>query len=614
MLALGVQAAPFEDSMAQRTLACTGCHGAQGRAGPDGYYPRLAGKPEGYLYNQLINIRDGRRHYAPMRALLEPLTDAYLLEIARHFARMELPYPAASTPAVDAAQLARGRQLATQGDPSLELPACAQCHGKALTGALPHVPGLLGLPRDYLNAQLGGWRTRQRQAHAPDCMAHVAGRLQAQDVSAVTHWLASQPVPQQGKPQAALSPWPAGMKELRCGSAYPPVSSPAKAAADAQVQKGAYLARIGNCQSCHTAPQGAAFAGQRAIETPFGPVYSSNITSDVNSGVGAWSGEDFWQAMHHGRSRDGRLLSPAFPYTSFSKMTRQDTDAILAYLKTTPAVAQSNRAHDLRWPVGTQAALAVWRALYFSPQEYVADTGQSAQWNRGAYLVNGLGHCGECHSPRNMLGATTGSALSGSVMPVTNWVAPSLRDATAAGVTVANRDATARLLKTGLARHGQSTGPMAEVVRGGTQYLDDDDLQAMLVYLESLTQAPAAKSTRDLVMTRAGLDSAAALYKQHCSDCHGANGEGVAGAYPALAGNRALQADVPNNAIYAVLQGGFGPATAANPRPYGMPPYLLVLSDAQVAEVLTYVRQSWGNRGAPVLEAQVTLARNRAGR
>lgn len=199
-------------------------------------------------------------------------------------------------------------------------------------------------------------------------------------------------------------------------------------------------------------------------------------------------------------------------------------------------------------------------------------------------------------------------------MPVTNWVAPSLRDATAAGVTVANRDATARLLKTGLARHGQSTGPMAEVVRGGTQYLDDDDLQAMLVYLESLTQAPAAKSTRDLVMTRAGLDSAAALYKQHCSDCHGANGEGVAGAYPALAGNRALQADVPNNAIYAVLQGGFGPATAANPRPYGMPPYLLVLSDAQVAEVLTYVRQSWGNRGAPVLEAQVTLARNRAGR
>lgn len=614
MWAMGTQAAPFEDSMAQRTLACTGCHGAQGRAGPDGYYPRLAGKPEGYLYNQLLHIRDGRRHYAPMRALLEPLTDAYLLEIARYFSRLEVPYPAASAPAVDVAQLERGKQLATQGDPSLELPACAQCHGKALTGALPHVPGLLGLPRDYLNAQLGGWRTRQRQAHAPDCMAHVAGRLRAQDVSAVSHWLASQPVPQQGKPQAAPSPWPSGMKELRCGSAYPPALAPAQAHADAQVQKGAYLARVGNCQSCHTAPQGAPFAGQRAIETPFGPVYSSNITSDTSSGVGAWSGDDFWQAMHHGRSRDGRLLSPAFPYTSFSNMTRQDTDAILAFLKTTPAVVQPNRAHDLRWPVGTQAALAVWRTLYFSPREHVDDPGQSAQWNRGAYLVNGLGHCGECHSPRNMLGATTGVALSGSVLPVTNWVAPSLRDATAAGVTAANRDATARLLKAGLAHHGHSSGPMAEVVKGGTQYLDDGDLQAMLVYLASLSQAPAVPNTREPAPAPAELAGAAALYQQHCSDCHGAQGEGVAGAYPALAGNRALQADLPNNAIYAVLRGGFAPATAANPRPYGMPPYLLTLHDAQVAEVLTYVRQSWGNRGAPVFEAQVTQARNRAGR
>lgn len=614
LVAFNAHAAAFEDSMAQRTRACTGCHGAQGRAGPDGYYPRLAGKPEGYLYNQLLNIRDGRRHYAPMRALLEPLTDAYLLDIARYFSRLEVPYPAPSTPGVDAAQLRRGKQLATEGDPALELPACAQCHGKALTGALPNVPGLLGLPRDYLNAQLGGWRTRQRQAHTPDCMAHVAGRLQPQDVAAVTHWLASQPVPDHGKPQATVTPWPAGAKVLRCGSAYPPAIAPAVASPDAQVQKGAYLARIGNCASCHTAPQGAPYAGQRAIETPFGAVYSSNITSDAVSGIGAWSADDFWQAMHHGRSRDGRLLSPAFPYTSFTSLTRADTDALLAFLKSTPPVVQPNRPHELQWPVGTQPALAVWRAAYFSPREFVADNARSAQWNRGAYLVQGAGHCGECHTPRNVLGATTGSPLSGAVMPVTNWLAPSLRDGTAAGVTDANREATARLLKTGLARHGQASGPMAEVVQGGTQYLTDDDLQAMLVYLGSLAVTPvAAATTRDLVMQPAS-DAAASLYRQHCADCHGPRGEGVAGAYPALAGNRAVLASEPNNLIYSVLRGGFAPVTASNPRPYGMPPFLLTLSDAQVAQVLTHVRQSWGNQASTVEARQVTLARDRVGR
>lgn len=613
-LAQSAHAVPFEDSMAQRLKACTGCHGAQGRAGADGYYPRLAGKPEGYLYNQLLNIRDGRRHYAPMRALLEPLNDAYLLEIARYFSRLEVPYPAPAAPGVDAKQLLRGRQLATVGDPALELPACAQCHGKALTGAQPHVPGLLGLPRDYLNAQLGGWRTRQRQAHAPDCMAHVAGRLQPQDVAAVTHWLASQPVPQQGKPQASLTPWPAGSKTLRCGSAYPPAAAaPAPAVNDAQVRQGAYLARIGNCASCHTAPQGAPYAGQRGIETPFGVVYSSNITSDVGSGIGAWSADDFWQAMHHGRSRDGRLLSPAFPYTSFSRMPRADTDALLAYLKTVPPVVQPNRAHALRWPLGTQPALALWRSLYFTPQEFVPDSGQSAQWNRGAYLVQGPGHCGECHTPRNVLGAMTGDALSGAVMPVTNWLAPSLRDSKAAGVAGDQEVATARLLRTGLAPHAQAQGPMAEVVQGGTQYLSDADIDAMLVYLGSLvlpTHASPSQAPQPTVRSSA----AAKLYQQHCAECHGDQGEGVAGAYPALAGSRAVQSAQANNLIYSVLRGGFAPVTAGNPRPYGMPPFLLTLSDAQVAQVLTHVRQSWGNQASAVDAQQVTLARNRMGR
>jgi len=208
------QAAPFEDTMAQRTLACTACHGAQGRAGPDGYYPRIAGKPAGYLYHQLLHFRDGRRHYGLMTRLLDPLSDAYLMEIAQHFASLDLPYPPPTPTPAAPAVLDRGRVLALQGDPTRKLPSCAQCHGPQLTGVLPNTPGLLGLPRDYLNAQLGAWRSGQRRAHAPDCMAQIARDLSAEDLNAVTTWLASQPVPADPKPVTRL-PTPPGMT---CGS------------------------------------------------------------------------------------------------------------------------------------------------------------------------------------------------------------------------------------------------------------------------------------------------------------------------------------------------------------------------------------------------------------
>lgn len=204
--------------MAQRTLACTVCHGAQGRAGPDGYYPRIAGKPAGYLYNQLLNFRDGRRHYGLMTRLLDPLSEPYLLEIAQYFAALDLPYAQPPTPAAPPAVLERGRQLALQGDAASRLPACAACHGSALTGVQPNTPGLLGLPRDYLNSQLGAWRTGQRRAHAPDCMAQVAKALSPDDLTAVATWLASQPVPTQAKAVDRL-PQPPG---LPCGSATLP--------------------------------------------------------------------------------------------------------------------------------------------------------------------------------------------------------------------------------------------------------------------------------------------------------------------------------------------------------------------------------------------------------
>jgi cytochrome c553 len=215
-------AAPaFEDTMAQRTLACTSCHGKQGRAGPDGYYPRIAGKPAGYLYNQLVNFRDGRRHYGLMARLLDPLSDAYLLEIAQYFSALEIPYASPSRAAVDASVLKRGQVLALQGDAASNVPACAKCHGEALTGIAPNTPGLLGLPRDYLNSQLGAWRTGQRKAHAPDCMAQVAKRLAPDDLAAVTSWLAAQPLPANPRAASAL-PAPA---PIECGSAMLPAGS-----------------------------------------------------------------------------------------------------------------------------------------------------------------------------------------------------------------------------------------------------------------------------------------------------------------------------------------------------------------------------------------------------
>jgi cytochrome c553 len=212
-------AQPAADSMARRTQACTFCHGDQGRAGPDGYYPRLAGKPAGYLYNQLRNFRDGRRHYGLMTRMVDTLSDAYLLEIARHFAALDLPYPPPAAPASPppAAVLARGRTLALQGEPTTRLPACAQCHGARLTGALPDVPGLLGLPQDYLTAQLGGWRTGQRRAHAPDCMASVVQRLGDADAYAVVAWLALQPLPADPRPAPQRPPPVAGTPDIACG-------------------------------------------------------------------------------------------------------------------------------------------------------------------------------------------------------------------------------------------------------------------------------------------------------------------------------------------------------------------------------------------------------------
>lgn len=208
--------------MAQRTLACTGCHGAQGRAAPDGYYPRLAGKPAGYLYNQLLNFREGRRHYGLMTQLITPLSDAYLMEIAQYFSNLDVPYPAPRQTKPEAPLLTRGKQLVLMGNAASKIPACVQCHGTAMTGVSPNVPGLLGLPRDYVNAQLGAWKAGKRRAHAPDCMQAVVAHLSDDDINAISNYLAAQSLPVDTKPASSAPPLGNGQTAINCGNAAKP--------------------------------------------------------------------------------------------------------------------------------------------------------------------------------------------------------------------------------------------------------------------------------------------------------------------------------------------------------------------------------------------------------
>lgn len=374
-----------------------------------------------------------------------------------------------------------------------------------------------------------------------------------------------------------------------------------------QVARGAYLARAGNCAGCHTARGGAPYAGGRGIETPFGTVYASNLTPHA-TGIGTWNTQAFWRAMQHGRSRDGRLLYPAFPYANTTLVTREDADALFAYLRSLPAVAQVNRDHNLRWPVNTQAALAVWRALYFRPGVYQPDTTRASAWNRGAYLVRGLGHCSACHGARNALGATRDALdLAGGLIPMQNWYAPSLASAAEAGVAAWPDADVVALLKTGVSPRGSAIGPMAEVVLGSTQHLSDADLAAVATYLKAQPQTAApAVSVPAIPADNAG---GATLYERHCAQCHGERGEGVPGAYPPLAGNRAVVMTSAVNVVQTVLGGGFAPATAGNPRPFGMPPFVLTLTDRETASVVSHIRSAWDNRASPVSEFDVQRVR-----
>jgi mono/diheme cytochrome c family protein len=380
------------------------------------------------------------------------------------------------------------------------------------------------------------------------------------------------------------------------------------------VRRGEYLARAGDCIACHTSPEGKLFAGSRAMPTPFGTLYSTNITPDPQTGIGKWTADQFYQMMHTGRSPDQGLLYPAMPFASYTKVTREDSDAIYAYLKTVPPVRQQNRPNDLRFPYNNRALILGWRTLFFTEGEYKYNSEQSAEWNRGAYLVQGLGHCGMCHTPINALGGSSESqAFQGGLIPMQNWYAPSLTNNKEAGLGDWSIDEIVDLLRTGISARGAVYGPMAEVVYNSLQYLTVEDTRAMAVYLKSIGQnAPPPKATSNVPSTEGSLllSLGKTVYDQHCASCHGKNGEGMPPHYPPLAQNQSIQMESAVNAIRMVLNGGYPPGTGDNPRPYGMPPFAQNLSDNEVAAVVTYVRVSWGNRGAPVSAAEANQLRS----
>lgn len=597
-------------TMEARVAACTHCHGAEGRAGPDGFYPRIAGKPAGYLLAQLIGFRDGGRNYEPMRHLLEGLSDDYLAGMAEYFADRQLPYAPPSPAGVPLAELQRGRTLAESGDLTRQIPACIACHGESLSGMEPGIPGLLGLPRDYIAAQLGSWRIGLRHAPNPDCMADISLRLTPADVAAVSAWLASRPVQEPYVPAEANSlPLP-----MECGAAspVPPVdpplnpSSPAAPGTEPDLELGRYLSLAANCAGCHTVTGGAPFAGGAPIHTEFGTLYGPNITPSREHGIGNWTADDFWNAMHHGKAPDASPYYPAFPYPQYTRLTRTDTDALYAYLMAQPPAETARTPHTLRFPYNQRSLLRLWRMLYFKPGPLLPDPSQSAVWHRGRYLVEGAGHCAACHTPRNRWAASElRQHLQGSVMMESRWFATALTH-DAAGLGNWSEMDIVHLLSTGISDQGTAAGPMASVVSESTQHLTAGDLSAMASYLKSLPPGPAAKPSAqpaDRVMA-----TGSRLYEQHCAACHKDTGKGAPPHWPPLAGNTSVLAPAADNILQLILKGGYAPTTTGNPQPHGMPPFH-GLNDSDVAAVATFIRNSWGNRAGSVSSHHVTPLR-----
>jgi mono/diheme cytochrome c family protein len=373
------------------------------------------------------------------------------------------------------------------------------------------------------------------------------------------------------------------------------------------IEHGRYMATAADCTACHTAPGGKPFAGGGALETPFGTLLAPNITPEVETGTGGWTDDEFVNAVQNGIGHHGIHLYPAMPYTYYTKMTREDVIAIRAYLDTVQPVRNLVIANQLPFPFNQREAMVGWNALYFTAGEFKPDPGKSAEWNRGAYLVEGAEHCGLCHTPKNAMGGDEGSqAMQGSVLQ--SWYAPNLTGNRRIGIGDWAVEDIALYLKTGRNRYDIASGPMADAVTHSTSHLTDADLRAIAVYLKGLPPGgggpPQPVSAQDPAMQQ-GL----AIYNNQCAACHTVAGEGIVGLFPRLAGAPLVQQSQATSLIRVVLEGSRAVATDGAPTGPAMPSFAWKLSDAEVAAVVTYIRNSWGNAAPAVSASDVSSMR-----
>jgi mono/diheme cytochrome c family protein len=389
--------------------------------------------------------------------------------------------------------------------------------------------------------------------------------------------------------------------------------APEIATLDASVEKGQYLATIGNCKTCHTARNGKPFAGGVRFESAFGVLYSTNITADAETGIGRWSYDSFYRALKHGVRPDGTPLYPAFPYTSFAKLRAADIASIYLYMRTIEPVRASVKENDLNFPYNLRFALRAWNKLFHAPSAYAADPAQSAQWNRGAYLTQGLAHCGACHTPRNFLGAERNAlALSGGTLydrvrpgEYRQWFAVNLTPAKS-GLSAWSEDSIASYLRQGECAHAVVHGPMTDVVMNSTRYLNDGDARAIAHYLKSI---PAAGEQSKGAPSKEKLAAGAITYTVHCGTCHLPTGLGDEVMGVTLAGNAIVQAADPASLINVILYGPRLPPPPFVSDRTRMKPFGKRLSDEDVAAVATYVRASFGNQAEKVTADDVKRQR-----
>jgi mono/diheme cytochrome c family protein len=375
----------------------------------------------------------------------------------------------------------------------------------------------------------------------------------------------------------------------------------------AQLRRGQYLVAAGDCMSCHLREGGEPLAGGLGLKTPFGVIYSPNITSDRETGIGDWTNDQFYRAMHDGIDDEGKNLYPAFPYPWFRLISHEDDDAILAFLKTTPAVKYSPPKNDLIFPLSIRSIVKGWNFLFLKSQDFQTDASQSPEWNRGAYLVNGPGHCGGCHTPKNALGADK-SKVEFHGATLDNWVAPDLTRNDRTGLGRWNTDDVSEYLRTGRNAHAGAGGAMADVITYSTSLMSDADRHAMAVYLKSQAARPSvAHAQPDPGAMRRG----AAIYSDACASCHLDDGVGQPRYFPPLGHDAMLQQADPIGLEHLILAGTRIGTSPSRPSPLTMPSFAWKLTDKEIADVSTYIRNSWGNQAATVTESDVRDARKR---